>query len=64
MAAAWFGVLDPAGMPLPLVTFANQAIPEALSPPHIFEQIVHADGEVPNLFSAQSKEFLERDLAL
>ena len=63
-AAAWFGVLGPAGMPLPLVTTLNQAIRLALRTPRIVERIVHAGGEVPDLTPAQFREFLERDLAL
>jgi len=63
-AAAWFGVLGPAGLPLPLVTTLNQAIRAALRTPRIVERILHAGGEVPDLTPAQFGEFLERDLAL
>ena len=63
-AAAWFGVLGPAGMPPPVVTTLNQAIRAALRTPRIVERILHAGGEVPDLTPAQFGEFLERDLAL
>lgn len=63
-AAAWFGVLGPAGMPLPVVTTLNQAIRAALRTPRIIERIVHAGGEIPDLTPAQFSMFLARDLAL
>ena len=63
-AAAWFGVLGPAGMPAPVVAALNQAIRAALHTPRIAERIVNAGGEVPDLTPAQFRDFLARDLAL
>jgi len=63
-AAAWFGVLGPAGMPGPVVATLNEAIRAALRTPRILERVVHAGGEIPDLTPAQFGEFLARDLAL
>jgi tripartite-type tricarboxylate transporter receptor subunit TctC len=63
-AAAWFGVLGPAGMPAPVVATLNEAIRAALRTPRILERVVHAGGEIPDLTPAQFREFLARDLAL
>ncbi|HEY8611166.1 MAG TPA: tripartite tricarboxylate transporter substrate-binding protein [Roseomonas sp.] len=63
-AAAWFGVLGPAGMSASVVTTLNQAVRDALRTPRIFERVVHAGGEISDLTPAQFGEFLARDLAL
>ena len=63
-AAAWFGVLGPAGIPAPVVVTLNQAIRAALRTPRIVDRVMQAGGEIPDLSSAQFGEFLARDLAL
>ncbi len=63
-AAAWFGVLGPAGMAEPVTATLNAAIREALRSRRVVERIEQGGGEIPDLTPAQFREFLQRDLAL
>ncbi|WP_426958435.1 Bug family tripartite tricarboxylate transporter substrate binding protein [Muricoccus radiodurans] len=63
-AAAWFGVLGPAGMAPPVVAALNAAIIEAMRLPRIAERVALGGGESPPLSPEAFREFLVRDLAL
>lgn len=63
-AAAWFGVLGPAGMGAPTVAALNEAIVVALRAPRIVERVENAGGEVSSLAPAEFRAFLVDDVAL
>ncbi|WP_376088914.1 Bug family tripartite tricarboxylate transporter substrate binding protein [Roseomonas sp. CCTCC AB2023176] len=63
-AAAWFGVLGPAGMNPATTAALNEAIVAAIRGPRIVERIENAGGEVQALSPAAFGTFLGGDLAL
>ncbi len=63
-AAAWFGVLGPAGMPAPVTAALNEAIGAAVRGPRIAERLASGGGEAEALSPAEFRDFLARDLAL
>ncbi|MGG5811979.1 Bug family tripartite tricarboxylate transporter substrate binding protein [Falsiroseomonas sp. CW058] len=63
-AAAWFGVLGPAGMPAPVVAALHEAITAATRTPRFAERVASGGGEIPALSPAAFRDFLARDAAM
>jgi len=63
-AAAWFGVLGPAGMPTEIVETLNAAVQAATRTPRFRERVSMGGGESPALSSAAFGQFLSNDIAL
>lgn len=62
-AAAWFGILGPAGMPAPVVATLHEAISTAMQTPRVAERVALGGGEVSSLSPQGFRDFLVRDQA-
>jgi tripartite-type tricarboxylate transporter receptor subunit TctC len=62
-AAAWFGILGPAGIPAPVVATLNEAIVAATRTPRFQERVAVGGGDSPALSPADFREFLVADTA-
>ncbi len=63
-AAAWFGVLGPAGMPAPVVSALHEALTAATAAPRFRERVATGGGESPALTPSGFRDFLLRDTAM
>jgi tripartite-type tricarboxylate transporter receptor subunit TctC len=63
-AAAWFGVLGPAGMPAPVTAALSQALLAAIATPRFQDRVALGGGETQALSPAEFRDFLARDMAL
>ncbi len=63
-AAAWFGILGPAGIPAPVAAMLHEAIMAGMRQPRLEDRITQSGGEVPNLSPDGFRDFLVRDQAM